>query len=117
MNNVERVFLFLLLPALAPLIFPPELLSGSLPLILTAILLFLVLGIFLWRGFRNALVLSIFLQGLNVIVRLMMLFPHATNRSGEYDWIYIATSLVSIILSWFLLTRLDHTDVRVQMVR
>lgn len=117
MNNNQRVLLFLLLPLLAPLLYPPETLEGSLPLILVAVLLFLGLGILLWRGYRLALVLSIFIQGLNVIVRLMMFFPHAKSSIGEYDIPYIVTSLLSMALSWYLLMRLDSTEVRVEMVR
>ena len=117
MNNTQRILLFLLLPLLAPLLYPPQFLEDSLPLLLIAALLFLGLGILLWRGYRHALVLSIFIQGLNVIVRLMMFFPHAKSTAGEYDILYIVTSLLSIALSWYLLMRLDSTEVRVEMVR
>lgn len=117
MKNIERIFLFLVLPTLAPLIYPPAILADGLPVIVFTVVLFLALGFLLWRGYYNALVLSIFIQGLNVIVRLMMLFPHATSATGAYDWLYIVSALASILLSWLLLNRLESTKVRVQMVR
>lgn len=117
MNNTQKILLFMVLPLVAPLLFPPGTLEESLPLLLIAALLFLALGVLLWRGYYLALILSIFIQGLNVIVRLMMFFPHARSNTGEYDILYIVTSLLSMAISWYLLMRLDSTEVRVEMVR
>jgi hypothetical protein len=59
--------------------------------------------------------MSIFSQGLNVIIRLMMFFSQAVTLVGETRVVnvaWIVTGLVSIALSvWFLL-RLDRQDVR-----
>lgn len=115
MSNLEKLLLFILLPALAPMIYPPATLLNGIPVIALAMLVLMLIGVLTWRGNRLALVLSIFLQGLNVIVRLMMFFPHAVSRAGEYDWVYIITALASIGLSWYLLLRLDRTDVRLKM--
>jgi hypothetical protein len=118
MSNVQRFLLFILLPMIAPMIFPPDTLAGGLALLPALVILFVALGWLVWRGRSAALTLLIFILGLNVIIRLMMLFPHAGTRGGgTVDWVYVFFSLVSIGLSMWLLLRLDRTDVRVQMVK
>jgi hypothetical protein len=71
----------------------------------------------LLQGRSLALTLLIFLQGFNVIVRLMMFWPHFTNNSGNVDILYVLTSILSLALSAYLVLRLDKVDVRVQMIR
>jgi hypothetical protein len=81
------------------------------------IVLFSVLGFLLIRGRSTILTLCIFLQGLNVIMRLMMFFPNAVEKgTAIYDWPYIVTSLFGLIISFYLVLRLDQSDVRVLMV-
>ena len=79
--------------------------------------MFIVLGVLLWRGTMRALTLSIFLQGLNAIVRIMMFFPHVTSAAGVADVAYIITSLLSIGISSYLLVRMDRVDIRTLMFR
>jgi hypothetical protein len=117
MSTFKIILIFFLLPFLAPILFPPDLLvSGFLAVIITAVL-FVGLGFLLLRGSARALTLAIFLQGLNAIVRIMMFFPHATFPNGSADIIYIVTSILSISLSVYLLIRLDQVDIRTRMVR
>jgi hypothetical protein len=112
MPNRNILLPLILLQILPLLIFPPETLQGSLALIGVAALVFIGLGIGIWRGRGWALSLSIFVQGFNAIIRLMMLFPNAVARDGSVDLPFITTSLLAILLSiWFLL-RLDRPDVR-----
>jgi hypothetical protein len=117
MTTFQRILLFFVLPAIAPLLFPPSVLANGILGIVSAIALFVLLGIFLLQGRLTALTLSIFLQGLSVIVRLMMLFPNMTFQDGSWDYIYILTTILSIALSMYLLLRLDKVDIRAQMVR
>jgi hypothetical protein len=112
-----KFLFFFVLPAAAPLIYPPEMLLPNLPIVGLVVVLFLTLGYFLWKGYALALTLSIFIQGLNVIIRVMMLFPNMVSPAGTYFPIYIVAALASIALSFYLLMRLDKTDVRVQMIR
>jgi hypothetical protein len=117
MQNSKRILLFFVLPALAPLLYPPDWLGGQVWIgFALAVLLFVALGFALMRGRSTALTLSIFLQGLNVIIRLMMFFPHAAPSLGVLDIPFIIASLLSIGLSMYILLRLDQVDVRVQMV-
>ena len=117
MSTIQRILFFFLLPFLAPLLYPPTVLAGGFMGIILAGVLFALLGILLLQGRLTALTLSIFLQGLNVIVRIMMLFPNATFVDGKPDYVYIITGLLSICLSLYLVLRLDRVDVRVTMVR
>ena len=117
MNKIQLALIFFVLPILAPLFFPPTLLQSGIYLILFEVILFVVLGVFLWRGYQTALKLSIFLQGLNAIIRIMMFFQNATYNDGTANVMYILTSFISIGLSTWIMLRLDRTDIRVRMVR
>jgi hypothetical protein len=115
MSTYKRMLLFFILPIISPLLLPLIWRADAWLGILVEVILFLALGYALMRGSSTALTLSIFLQGLNVIVRLMMFFPHAAPAVGVYNWAYILSSFASIGLSMYLLLRLDKVDVRVQM--
>ncbi len=115
MQPFQRILLFFVLPALAPLLFPLEIIGGAWIAILLNILLFAALGFALTRGRLTALTLSIFLQGLNVIVRLMMFFPNAATPNGTFQLPYIIASILSIGISIYLVLRLDRVDIRSQM--
>ena len=123
MKTYMRVLLFFVLPVIAPLFFPPEHLLGALPDVLlgvaTALVAF-VIGFFVWRGYSLALTFSIFLQGFNVITRLMMFFSTAVTLSSgrpQVDFLFIGMSVLSIGISLWILLRLDRVDVRAQMTR
>lgn len=116
MSTLKRALLFIVLPALAPMLWPPAtFISGILAMLVVAVL-FVALGLFVWRGRSSALTLLIFTQGMNVIVRLLMFYPNSIFRGGGANILYIVTSVISIALSMYLLLRLDQGDVRVQMV-
>jgi hypothetical protein len=123
MTTNKKIFFFFVLPIIAPLIFPPDWLqsfvgsAGSIISLLAMVAMFMGLGYLLLTGSSTALTLSIFLQGLNVIIRLMMLFPRATYSDGTFNPGYILASLISIALSAYLLLRLDRVDVRTLMVK
>ncbi len=119
MTTLQKILLFVVLPFLAPLILPVRFLGpeGGPILFLGAVvgISSLLLSPFLWRGRSTALKLTIFLQGLNVIMRLMMFFPNL-SKQGVFDIPWLITSLLSMGLSLYLVLRLDRTDVRVTMV-
>jgi hypothetical protein len=117
MNTIEKILIFFLLPMIAPLLYPPETILTGYWAIILAVILFGGLGFLLIQGRAQALTLSIFLQGLNAITRIMMFFPHATYSDGSINIAYIVTAILSIGISTFLLLRLDRVDIRTQMVR
>jgi hypothetical protein len=116
MSTTQRILFFFVIPILAPLFYPPQTLIGGYLGIIVEIILFGALGFFLMRGQSTALTLSIFLQGLNVIIRMMMFFSNATYHDGTANFIYIVTSVISMALSMYLVLRLDRVDIRTQMV-
>jgi hypothetical protein len=117
MSPVTRLLLFIILPLIAVLSFPPDTLAAALPILGFAAIVFVILGIFLWRGRSSALTLSIFIQGLNIIIRLMMFFSQAKPAANApWDVAYILTSFIGLALSAYLMFRLDRGDVRAQMV-
>ena len=120
MTPLKRTLIFFILPIIACISYPPDWLNfdsmaGVIILLALVILLFVSLGFAVIRGRSLALTLSIFLQGLNVIIRLMMLFPNA-YKYGAYDWPYIFTNLFGLCISFYLMLRMDRSDVRVLMV-
>jgi hypothetical protein len=115
MSTLQRILLFFVLPAIAPILFPLKIIGGAWIAILLDVILFAALGFALTRGRLTALTLSIFIQGLNVIVRLMMFFPNAATPDGTWLAMNIITSILSIGISMFLVLRLDQVDIRTQM--
>ena len=112
-NN--RILLFFVLPTLAPLILPPQtLLSGIGAAVVVAALL-LISGYFLYLGKPLALTLILFLQGLNIIIKMMLFFSKSVSEKGVADPVFAVTALLSIGLSLYLLFRLDSVSIRSQL--
>ena len=120
MSNKSKLLFIYLFQIIPLLIYPPETLKLGLALVGIMVVIFALLGYGLWRGRNWALSLSLTLQGFNVIVRLMMLFPNALMRLSDggfvFDLSYIAFGVVSIALSLYFLLRLDRPDVRATLV-
>jgi hypothetical protein len=119
MNNFSRILFFFVLPLVAVLSYPPDIflsnLSGIYILLFVAVVFFL-LGVMLLRGSSRALTLSIFIQGLNVIIRIMMFFPHSVPSPGNFNWTFMIFSLFGLALSSYLMLRLDKPDIRSRLV-
>jgi hypothetical protein len=112
-NN--RILLFFVLPTLAPLILPPQtLLSGMGTAVVIAVIL-LTSGYFLYRGEPLALTLVIFLQGLNIVIKMMLFFSTSVSQAGVVNMVFIVTALLSIGISLYLLFRLDSVDIRAHL--
>jgi len=116
MNQSLKLILFILLPILSVLMYPPSTLIGGLPIIAVAVVAFILLGVALWRGRNWALTLAIFIQGFNVIIRMMMFVSRVVPAPGSINLPFMITSLIAIGLSLWLLLRLDKVDVRRTMV-
>ena len=117
MKPFERILFFFVLPILAILLYPPDLLLGGAAVLVVILILFIGLGILLMQGRELALTFSIFVQGMNAIIRLMMFFSNGFTTDGQAHAVFIITSLLGSVLSVWLLMRLDRSDVRIQMVR
>lgn len=112
MSQLKRILLLIVLPAIAPLIYPIDWLK---PLGLTLVFvagIIIALGVFINLGRSTALTLMIFVMGFNAIIRLLMFFPHILNTSKQVDFPFILTSIISFLLCEYLMLRLDQVDVR-----
>jgi hypothetical protein len=116
MPALKRAAPLLFLQFIPLLIFPPDLLQGALTLVVIVVVALGALGFMVWRGRSWALTMSIFLQGLNVVIRVMMLLPRAISPQTGLDILFVITSLLAIGLSWFLLYRFDRPELRAAMV-
>lgn len=96
------------------LLLPPELLLSINPaLLLVPLAFFAFLGWAMLTLKRWALTLCIFVQGLNVVVRFLILFPQASNGENGMDWPFVITSLMSILLSTAILYVIDRPKTQV----
>jgi hypothetical protein len=103
----------------APLTLPVTTLQTISPVIWVAIvLLFALLGIALLRRRAWARVATIFIQGFNIIVRVLVVMSHAVvggRPGGPLDVPLVSTSLISIAISALILYYIDLPDVQVIM--
>jgi len=49
----------------------------------------------------------IFVQGINIVVRLMMLFPNLKNAAGNWDWLLLIFQIGAMALSWYTMTQME----------
>jgi hypothetical protein len=120
MSTQRQLLLIYLFQIVPLLIFPLDTLKSGIVVVGILAVTFALLGYGLWRGRNWALSLSITLQGFNIVIRLLMLFPNALMRLPEggfvFDLPYLALSALSICLSLFFLLRLDRPDIRATIV-
>ena len=112
MTTINRFLLFILMPLIALFSYPVNYISQGWTVISVMAIFIVVLGVFIWRRSQNALTFSIFLHGMNVIIRLMMLLSTVVNKQGNVNVSFAITGLLGLLLSFFIMLRLDKTDVR-----
>lgn len=120
----KRLLPYVILQIIPLLILPPSMLLssdgslniGALTLVAALAGICVLLGVGLMRGRGWALTMSIFMQGLNLIVRLMMIFPNSVTKQGVWDVPLMIAFLVAIVLSGWLMVRLDRPDIRSMIV-
>lgn len=117
MSVLTRVLLYFILPVLGVFSFDPTVLSGGLTLIGIVVLFILFVGYFLWRGYSRALTFAIFLNGMNVIVRLMLVLSNSFTEEGVFQPVTTIFLLLGMAISFYLMLRLDKVDVRLTMTR
>lgn len=119
------VSILLFLQFIPLLLFPPSIFSASsqqwwLPVILLILTLFAAVNISIQRS--NELYpwdLISFSHGFNIISRLMMLMPHATNNIGGKeiaDIPYLITNILAIIISAGYIIFTELPDVRLSQL-
>jgi len=108
------------------LLFPPDTFNPSsqqwwLPVLLTALAIFAAIKIVVQKSSDlYPWYLVSFSQGFNIISRLMMLMPHATNNVGGKeiaDWPYLLTNIVAILISAGYIVYAELPDVRLSLLQ
>jgi len=115
MSNNLKLALIYYLQFIPIIIYPPSTYQGGWVVILVVVAGLLALGYFLKQGRSWALKLSIFIQGLNIIIRLMIGIAHIArpaNLGGGFDGALIITSLLGILISGWFMFRLDEPDIQ-----
>jgi len=59
----------------------------------------------------------VFVQGINIVVRAMMIFPNMKNTSGAWDWLFVILMLVGAALSWLTITQMEKRPPRFLLLR
>ena len=108
-----EVTLVAILQFIPALMLPPTMLLSINPIVLIVPLaLFAFLAWAMLTLKRWSITLCIFVQGLNVIARFLIMFPQAMSEEGA-DWPFVITSLVGIVLSSVILYVIDQPKVEV----
>lgn len=117
MSTLNKLLFFFAMPVLGVLFYDPAVLMNAIPLVAIVVAFFALLGFLLLRGYATVLTFAIFLNGLNVIVRLMMLVSNAFTDKGVFQPGFAIFTFVGLAISFYLLLRLDKVDVRKTMTR
>ena len=115
MQPFQRILIFFVLPAIAPLLFPPEIIGGAWIAILLDVILFAALGYALTRGRLTALTLMHFLARPECNRAPDDVLPECCHVGWHMAVPNIITSLLSMGISIYLVLRLDRVDIRSQM--
>jgi hypothetical protein len=103
----------ILLQIIPIIIFPLKTIASGISIFGFVALVFVLLGYGLWQGRSWALSMSIFIQGFNIITRLMMVLPHALRVDGSgWDLPYLLMAVISMAISGWFMLRLDKPDIR-----
>jgi hypothetical protein len=95
-------------------LFPWPLRAGSAVFIVVLALLSGLLGWALHRRKQWAITLTIFVQGMNVIVRIITFFANVYSVDEGVDVAFLLTYVVSVVLSVVLLGAIDRPEIRLQ---
>ncbi len=116
MSQFNKILFFFFLPILGILFYDPATLVKASVLIAIVIAFFAIIGFLLMRGYATVLTFAIFLNGMNVIVRLLMLVSNAFTDKGVFQPGFAIFTLLGMAISFFLMLRLDKVDIRKTMI-
>ncbi|NLD43249.1 MAG: hypothetical protein GX657_07130 [Chloroflexi bacterium] len=112
----RNLVLIAALQVVTVLLLPPRLWGGIGPAILLAVAaLFGLLGVALYRLRAWGRLATIFVQGLNIIVRLLVLLGNVAPAQGGLDVWLLGLSLVSMALSALILIQIDKPEIQMVM--
>lgn len=117
MSLINKLLFFFILPILGFLFYDPAILGKALVLIAIVTAFFVMVGLLLMRGYSTILTFAIFLNGMNVIVRLLMLVSTTFTKNGVFQPGFAIFTFSGLAISFFLMLRLDKVDIRKTMIR
>jgi hypothetical protein len=117
MSLNKKILFFFILPILGFLFYDPAVLGKALLLIAIVAAFFVFVGVLLMRGYSTVLTFAIFLNGMNVIVRLLMLVSTTFSKNGVFQPGFAIFTFSGLAISFFLMLRLDKVDIRKTMIR
>lgn len=108
MSSTRRsLVLLLVLQVVAVILYPPNFFTGAPQAAVLLPFLVILLALALVGMNTGALVpdsgrsFLVFIQGINIVVRIIAFFPNLRNAAGEVDFFLMAAHLVGIGLSWY----------------
>ncbi len=112
-NQRTQLIVLLALQVVAVILFPPAFLQKApqaavLPPAL--LILFALALVAMNNGWMTPIAgrtSLAFVQGINIVVRLMMLFPNLKNAAGDWDWLLLVFQIVAMALSWYTMTAME----------
>lgn len=112
-DSQSRLITLVAVAQFIPLVlFPWDLSLGS----VVAIVILLALSVFLgWTLLTRrawGITLTIFVQGYNIIVRIITFWSNVYSETTGLDIALLVTYVLSVTISWVLLTRIDRPEVR-----
>ena len=117
MSQINKILLFFVLPILGILFYDPAILVNAIPVMSIVVVFLLIIGFLLMKGYSTVLTFAIFLNGMNVIVRLLMIISTAFSEDGVFNTGFTIFTFLGMAISFYLLLRMDKVDVRKTMVR
>jgi hypothetical protein len=111
----SRLITLVAVAQFVPLVlFPWPLGASSAAFIAVLALLSGLLGWALHRRKQWGITLTIFVQGMNAIVRIITLFANVYSESEGLDVALLLTYVASVVLSVVLLSSIDRSEIRLQ---
>ncbi|HET90458.1 MAG TPA: hypothetical protein ENN99_06950 [Chloroflexi bacterium] len=113
MSRKQVLVGLLILQVVAIIIYPPAFLqqapqSAVLPPALLILFILALVGVNLGVLTPAACqTLLIFVQGVNIVVRLIMFFPNLQTARGSWDWLFTLCMLIGMGISWFVITQVE----------
>ena len=112
-NSKLPVIVLIALQIIAILIYPPAyfqrapqaaVMPPALLIFLAVALVTINTGALSLEGGRNLLV---FVQGINVVVRMMTLFPNLRTPAGDWAWGLLVAQLIGLAVSWYTMVKME----------
>lgn len=119
----KSLLILLVLQVIAVLIYPlsffqmspqAKVLPPALLLLFAAALVAMNTGVLNPVAGRTSLV---FVQGINIIVRLMMFMPNLKNSEEQWYWSFMVIQVIAMALSWYTITRMEKRLPRSLLLR